>query len=294
MPWLPRTCTLSLGSTGSGALQGSASSSSLALSEPKRDVQEQRLDARLSPAKYISAWIGRQGNSQTPSSSAPGLRCNHRHSWIFSPSMPILISYFDRQLTLSTSKISAQGIWDGRHWGEQGRSQLLLQILQPHHLAWKREMKCFSATRPSTASHPLLSLFVGKFRLWGTELCTVPVQTSTDSSAALPVSHQARCDRMQPHLIWGEGQTGELNQCFQPFLDLEITSVHRPQVKVYQAPVFLHDLHLLNLKYHMHKIEFFRYNTIKKKPNKPKPPKIPNNNTPPQNQPTNPQPPPQK
>lgn len=101
----------------------------------------------------------------------PGLRCNHSHSWILSPSVPLLISYFDRQLTLSTFKISAQGIWVGRHWDELSRSELLFQILQPHNLAWKRQIECISATLPSTASHLLLSFLVGKFRFWGTELC---------------------------------------------------------------------------------------------------------------------------
>lgn len=35
----------------------------------KRDVQEQRSDARLSPAKYIFGWRGKQGNGQIPRSS---------------------------------------------------------------------------------------------------------------------------------------------------------------------------------------------------------------------------------
>lgn len=172
-------------------------------SQPKRDVQEQSLDARLSPANTFLPELGGMGLARPPAQVLPGLRCNHSHSWILSPSMPILIG----RLTLSTFKISAQGIWVGRHWGEQGRSQLLFQILQPHHLAWKRQIKCISATLLSTASHLPLSLFVGKI-LGHRVMPGTVLFLFKPSSAALPVSHQTRCDRMQPHLICGEGQTG--------------------------------------------------------------------------------------
>lgn len=115
--------------------------------------------------------------------------------------------------------MSAQGIWVGRHRGEPGRSVLLLQILQPHHLAWKRQIKCISATLLSMASHLLLFLFVGKFRFWKTEGAwdsTVPVQTLHRLKCCTNTDlhcHQTR-PRMQPHLICGEGQTGELNRWF--------------------------------------------------------------------------------